>query len=119
MRTIPTAKTEAVLARRMVRDPTMIADRVSDTGVPEMVMPGPLAWRVVPAMARPLETGVRIWPPTVMTMAGGDGMEIVLPSIKMAEGKRLIGVPDIVMPGPPGDSTVPATAKPVGLAVKT
>lgn len=42
---------------------------------------------------------------------------MVLVPMYKSDGPNEIGVPEIVMPGPPGTSVVPAMTKPVGLAV--
>ena len=43
---------------------------------------------------------------------------MLLPTRSRPEGARLIGVPDIVRPGPPAKSVVPATLKAEGLGAK-
>ena len=98
----------------MVSDPIMIAVGASEMGVPEMVVPRPFGWRVVSIIARPLDLRVRVCVPMMKRVVG----RVLLPLI-IAEGASDIGLPETVMPGPPGDSVVPAMAKPVGLAVIT
>ena len=85
-------------------------------GVPEMVMPGPPAVRVVPATEKAVGLGVKVWPATVRAV--GDRFIVLLPISSIPEAPRLMGVPEMVMPGLPAERVVPAILKPDGFAVK-
>lgn len=105
--------------RGMVLLPMMRPEEPKLMAVPEIVMGGPPAWRVVPAMATPVGLAVKVWPLRVKVVEGpnvGSGT-VELPTTSPAE-PRLIPVPEMVIRAPPACKIVPATATPVGLAVK-
>ena len=92
------------------------------TIVPSTVAPGPPAEIVVPSMENAVGLGVKTWAPIVYAVGETSltGRDIVLPPIsKMPEAPSLIGVPSIVIPGPPAEMVVPSIEKAVGLGVKT
>ena len=61
---LPTEKTVGVGGcSAMVLVPMMSAEGPRDIGVPEIVRGGPPGVRLVPAIAKPLESTVRTWPP--------------------------------------------------------
>jgi len=97
--------------------PITSAEVPSDIGVPETVMPAPPGEIVFPSMARPLRVAVKASPSTV-NMEALEGNVIVVVPMTRSEEPREIGVPDIVIPEPPGVRVVPAIGKPVGFAVK-
>lgn len=108
-----------VVASGMVLVPTTRSDGLNETGVPEMVMPGPPGTRVVPAMAKPVGLAVNVWPASVKTaLVGIDRRGIVLVPMTRPDEPREMGVPEIVTAGCPGRMEVPAMLKPVGFAVK-
>ena len=91
----------------------------SRIGVPEMVSPGPPAERVVPSIGNAVGLAVKVCPPTVNTIGFAEGIVMALvPMSKIPPVSRRIGVPDIVMPGPPAERVVPSIGNVVGLAVK-
>lgn len=106
--------------REMLDVPMTRSEGERDTGVPEMVTPGPPGDRVVPAMAKPAGRAVNICPPTVKTEECADEEEekaILLVPMTTPDGFSETGVPEMVMPGPPGTSVVPAIGRAVGFAV--
>ena len=70
--------------------------------VPEMVIPGPPAVRVVPAIEKAVGSGVKVWPATVRAV--GDRCTVLLPMSSIPEAPRLMRVPAILIPGLPGAS---------------
>ena len=84
--------------------------------VPEMVMPGPPAVRVVAAIEKAVGSGIKVWPATVRAV--GDRFTVLLPMSSIPEAPKLMRVPAMVIPGLPGERVVPATLKPEGFAVK-
>lgn len=85
-------------------------------GVLEMVMPGPPAVRVVPAIEKAVGLGVKIW--LAIVRAVGERFIVLLPIFRIPEVSRLMLVPEMVIPGLPGETVVPAILKPEGFAVK-
>lgn len=100
---------------------TKLPDFSKLTGVPEIVTPGPPAEIFVPATKKAVGLAVKVWPPTVKTdgEASLDSILVLVPMTKFPEGPKLTNVPEIVTPGPPADSVVPAIANAAVLGVKT
>ena len=57
--------------------------------------------------------------PSPLVDLAGDNVVVLLPMSKTPDACKLIGVPDIVTPGPPAEMVVPSIEKSVGFAVKT
>lgn len=119
----PTVKAvEAAIALGIVAVelPTMIFEVPTETHVPEMVAAGPPAERVLPDMITPPGTAVRVWPATVKAeeLGVGVGRAIVDVPTTRPELPNTIGVPDMVIAGPPGESVLPENTTPLGTAVK-
>ena len=85
-------------------------------GLPEIVIPGPPAVRVVPAIEKAVGFGVNVW--LAIVRAVGDRLIVLLPMFRIPEGFRLMLVPEMVMPGLPGERVVLAILKPEGFAMK-
>src|SRR5204862_5751193 len=83
-------------------------------GVPETVMAGPPGTRVWPPTTNvPPEFAVIVCPPTVSTPPLPMIGTVLDPTTTaVPPGARLIGVPAVVMAGPPGETVWPPTAKP-------
>ena len=97
-----------------------IPSEASEIGVPEIVTPLPPAVIIWPSIekAEAAAAAVKVWPATVKTEGVGKlRLTVELPMIATPEGAREMGVPAIVMAGPPGIRVDPATIKAVGLAV--
>lgn len=110
--------------RRLILDPPMnkIPDGLRETGVPKIVtcaLPGTI---LELANMKPAGLAVAVWSPILKTNDGGGDRSLasgtMLPSRKrFPEGARLIGVPEMTIPGPSGKSVVPAMTISDGFAV--
>ena len=87
-----------------------------DIGVPETIIPAPPGETDLPSIARPFWVAVKTSPSTVKTEAFGSRDIVVVP-ITRTEGPSETGVPEMVIPCPPGVMVVPAMEMPVGFAV--
>lgn len=103
--------------RAIVLVPMTRPEGPSDTGVPEMVIPGPPSEMGVPAIEKPVGLAVKVTPAIVKIDWVGVRAIVLLPMTR-PEGPSDIGVAEMVIPGPPFEMDVPAMKKPVGLAVK-
>ena len=96
-------------------------------GVPDIVTPGPPAEIMVLPIANSVGLGVKTWPPTVYTpgvlvlaaIATLSMLAILVPIFNIPDGSRIIGVPEIVAPGPPADMVVPSIVNAIGFGVKS
>lgn len=107
------------VGRGMVELPITSPEEPRLMTVLEIVSGEPPARRVVPAMATPVGLAVKVLPPSVKVVEGpnvGRGT-VELPTTR-PDGPRLIGEPEIVTGEPPACRVVPATATPIGFAVK-
>lgn len=88
-----------------------------------MVMPAPPASNVLPSTERAEALPVNVWPPIVNVdregVLTGDwgNISVLLPIIKLPNGPSVMGVPEMVIPGPPAESVVESMLNADGLAV--
>lgn len=90
-----------------------------ETGVPDMVIPGPPGTRDVPAMLRPVGFAVKILPSMVKTEVGDPLRGIMSVPRTSPEAPSDTRVPEMVTAGPLGMTDVPAMVKPLAFAVNT
>lgn len=76
------------------------SEGLSDTGVPDVMTPGPPAEMLVPAIEKSVGLAVNDWPPTTKT-DGVDARGMVLDLTIRPEGPKNATVPDMVTAGPP------------------
>lgn len=58
-------------------------------------------------------------PSPLLVDVAADNVIVLLPMSKTPDASKLIGVPEIVTPGPPAEILVPSIENAVGFAVKT
>ncbi len=94
------------------------------TMVPLIVMAGPSAEIVVPAMEKAEGFGVKVWPATVNAFVAKGVDEgsvrdiVVLPIANAPDSSRLMVVPSTVIAEPPAETMLPAMENAVGFGVK-
>lgn len=92
-------------------------------GAPEIVRPVPPASNVLPFNESSEALPMYVCPSIVNVdrggafVGGGDNVTVLLPTINLPEGPRLIGVPEMVIPAPPMESVVESMLNAEGLAV--
>lgn len=99
-------------------------DGLRDTAVLEIVISVLPGTSLEPASMKPAGLAVIVWPPIVKTNDGVGDSSLAscmgLPSRKsVPEEARLIGVPEMVMPGQSGKSVVPPMTISDGLAINS
>ena len=104
--------TESVeLVRGMVFGPIMRPAEPTLIGVPLIVVPGPPLLKVMPSTAiNPLGSIVNTWLSVVTTLGGGVCRGMVLVPMMKPPDPTLMGVPLIVVPGPPLLKVIPLIA---------
>ena len=109
------------VGRAWVEVPITSPEGPSEMGVPDMVIAGPFAVRILSSIMRPLLLLVKVSPLIMRVLGVGEetcvGSGMVEVPITMLEPAREIGVPETVIPGAPGIRVWPDTTTPDGIGV--